>query len=209
MRNMWPLDKFWRENRLMLIILCALAIGFTGFTVQRYIRAVSLKGQWTSFDSQQYMHGNNNPDGFRMEYPSSWQEGVYDNGGPKNLGDARVAFDAPFFLFTPRTFLYIWWKRIDDNWTLEDVRDWYIEENGFNINRELLEQSRDSFSETTVGAGNYPALTQTFAGGKERITLYLFIVGDEAFVLEFNTKNYNADLEKTFSRMLASFEVYD
>ena len=192
----------------MIVILLALAVGFAGLTTRRYIHAISLKGQWTLFDSQKYMHGSNNPDGFRLEYPSSWQAGAYNNGGPKNLGDARAAFDAPFFLFTPRTFLYIWWKRIDQNWSLEDVRDWYIEENGFNVNRDLLEQSRDSFSETAVGAGNYPALTQTFAGGRERIILYLLIVDDEAFVLEFNTKNYNNDLEKTFERMVNSFEVY-
>ncbi|NKQ35863.1 MAG: hypothetical protein HF973_09645 [Chloroflexi bacterium] len=193
----------------MLIIFFVLAVVFIGFTIQRYANAASMKGKWTVFDSQHYIHGIDNPDGFRVEYPSGWQPGAYDNGGPKNLGDLRARFTEPHFIFTPKTYLSIWWKRIDKSWTLEDVRDWYIEENGFNINRELLEQSRDSFSEITVGADNYPALTQTFAGGTERIVLYLFIVGDEAFVLEFNTKNYNADLEKTFDRMLSSFEVYE
>ncbi len=192
----------------MLIIFSALAVVFIGFTIQRYVTAASMKGKWAVFDSQNYIRGVGNPDGFRLEYPSSWQPGVYDNGGPKNLGDLRARFTEPYFIFTPKTYLSIWWKRIDQNWSLEDVRDWYIEENGFNVNRDLLEQSRDSFSETAVGAGNYPALTQTFAGGRERIILYLLIVDDEAFVLEFNTKNYNNDLEKTFERMVNSFEVY-
>ncbi len=192
----------------MIVVLFALAAGFAGLTAQRYIHAASLKGQWTLFDSQQYMYGNNNPDGFRMEYPSGWQAGAYDNGGPKNLGYLRARFTEPYFIFTPTTYLSIWWKRIDKSWSLEDVRDWYIEENGFNINHDVLEQSRNYFLETTVGAGGYPALTQTFAGGRERIILYLLIVDDEAFVLEFNTKNYNGNLEKTFDRMSDSFEVY-
>ncbi len=204
------LIKFWMKYRLAILVLFMLGISFTVYTSFRYIHAFQVAGQWTEFDSLNHMHGENNPDGFRLEFPQSWVSGAFDGGGQKNLKDARAAFDEPFFLFTPNTFLYVWWRRVDETWTLEDVRDWYIEELGFGINRSELEQRRNSFREITVGEGNYPALSQVFWQSADSGTrIVLFIVGDEAFILDFNAQRFDAETLDTFNRMLNSFDVYE
>lgn len=206
---MEAIKPFWKKNWLAILILIILGLSWIVYTTARYVHAIQAEGQWGVFDSQNYMHGEDNPDGFRLEFPLSWRFAVYDNGGPKNLKDAQAAFDEPFFLFTPNTFLYIWWRRVDDTWTLEDVRDWYVDELGFGINRSLLEQNRHAFREITVGVGDYPALSQVFwrdAYAGTRIVL--LIVGDEAFVLDFSTQNFT-ETSATFNRMLNSFEVYE
>ncbi len=89
-----------------------------------------------------------------------------------------------------------------------DARDWYIEDAGFGISRYILEQSLDYFQETSIGIGGYPALESTFNFGRyEKRKVVLFVVGDEAFALEFHAKNYG-EMGETFERMLISFEVY-
>ncbi|MCP4420495.1 MAG: hypothetical protein GY805_28140 [Chloroflexi bacterium] len=199
--------EFIKKNRLPLFVLFIIVLSFIVVTAIRIIHAIQVDGQWTEFDSQSYMHGENNPDGFRMEYPQGWTSGSYEGGGQKNLGDLRASFSNPFYVFTQKTFLSIWWRRVDETWTLEDVRDWYIEENGFGINRSELEQKRNSFQERLIGSENYPALSQVFSQtGSTEIQIVLFIVGDEAFVLEMNSNIYELD---TFNRMLNSFEVYE
>lgn len=203
------IKPFWKKNWLAILILIILGLSLVVYTTARYIHAIQVKGQWGVFDSQNYMNGEGNPDGFRLEFPLSWRFAAYDNGGPKNLKDARAAFDEPFFFFTPTTFLYIWWRRVDSTWTVEDVRDWYIEELGFGINRSLLEQNRHAFREITVGDGNYPALSQAFWQDAHSGTrIVLLVVGDEAFVLDFSSQNF-PESSATFNRMLDSFEVYD
>ena len=204
------LIKFWNKNRLAILVLLMLGLSFIIYTTIRYIQAFQVAGQWTEFNSQDYMHGENNPDGFRLEYPQSWRLEAYANGGSKNFKDARLGFDEPYFLFTPNTFLYVWWRRVDENWTLEDVRDWYIEELGFGINRSELEQKRNSFQEVMVGAGNYPALSQVFWRDTNSGTrIVLFIVGDEAFILDFDAQKLDSETLDIFNRMLDSYEVYE
>ncbi len=203
------LAKFWKQNRLVIIILAIYFCGFFVHTASQYFQAIQLEGEWSIFDSQEYLHGKNNPDGFRLEVPMSWQSGVYDNGGPKNLGDARAAFDEPFFVFTPKIYTYVWWRRIDDTWELETVRDWFIDNLGYGINQTVLEQERNSFRSTTVGDGNYPALEHEFRiAGNQKERVVIVIVDDEAFVLTFTSKWVDPKTDKIFNRMLDSFEVY-
>ena len=201
--------KRLNKNHLPVLVLLILILVFIAGTVTRYSHASQVEGQWAEFDSQNYIYGENNPDGFRLEYPQSWPLAAYEGGGPRNLKDARLGFDEPHFLFTPSTYLYVWWRRVDENWTLEDVRDWYIEELGFGINRPDLEQNRNAFQKVTVGVGDYPALSQIFGQGTRSVKqIVLFIVGDEAFILVFSTPGFDY-YSDAFNRMLNSFEVYE
>lgn len=202
-------QKFWQKNRFSFLALVMIGITVIGYTVYRINRALQFEGQWAEFDSQDYMHGENNPDGFRLEFPQSWVSGAFDGGGQKNLGDLRARFEEEFFIFTPNTYLSIWWRRVDETWTLEDVRDWYIDDLGFGINHAELEQQRNLFREITVGACNYPALSQDFwQGPHSGKRIILLIVGDEAFVLDLNAPYFDAKTTDTFDRMLRTFEVY-
>lgn len=201
--------EFWNKNRFGILVLLIISLSFLAYTTIRYVQAFQVVRQWTEFDSQNYMDGENNPDGFRLETPQSWISAAHDGGGQKNLGNLRARFSNPFFVFSRKTYLAIWWRRVDETWTLENVRDWYIEDLGFGINRSALEQRRNSFQEVSVGAGNYPALSQDFWHSANSGTqIVLFVVGDEAFILQFTAQDFDTETSNTFTRMLNSFEVY-
>lgn len=201
--------KRLNKNHLPVLVLLILILVFVAGTATRYSHAFQVEGQWTEFNSQNYMHGENNPGGFRLEYPAAWISGAYEDGGQKNLKNLRARFDNPYFIFSPKTYLSIWWRRVDETWTLENVRDWYIEELGFGINQPELEQNRNTFQKVTVGVGDYPALSQIFGQGTSSVKqIVLFIVGDEAFILVFSTPGFDYYTD-TFNRVLNSFEVYE
>ncbi|KAA3657874.1 MAG: hypothetical protein DWQ04_26840 [Chloroflexi bacterium] len=90
------------------------------------------------------------------------------------------------------------------------MRDWYITDLGFGINRSELENARNTFRTTTIGKGDYPALSKVFwrstHSGRRIIIL---IEGDEAFVFDFDAERLDTETLNTFNRMLDSFEVYD
>lgn len=200
--------KRLNKNHLPVLVLLILVLVFIAGTVTRYSHASQVEGQWAEFDSQNYMHGENNPDGFCLEYPTAWVSGAFEDGGQKNLKNLRARFSEPHFIFSQNTYLSVWWRRVDETWTLEDVRDWYIEELGFGINRSELEQNRNNFRKITVGVGDYPALSQVFWRGSNSGTrIVIIIVGDEAFILDFTTSSFDT-YSDTFNRMLNSFEVY-
>ncbi len=191
------------SERISLLIFVILVLGFLGNTSMRIIRAYQFEGEYSLFDSQDSLVGDNDPDGFRLEYPTSWSPLSWSNGHPKeNLRERRVKFKNPYYFFSTKTYVTIWWRRVDNNWTMYDAKDWYSEEYGFGISQRSL----DSFQETSIGIDNYPALENTVQGRE----VVLFVVGDEAFALEFQAKNHveYKKMENIFERMLNSFEVY-
>jgi hypothetical protein len=203
-------EGFWKKNRFSILVFVILSLSFLIYSSFRIIQAKQVEGQWDVFDSKNFITGRNNPDGFQIDYPKHWISGAYDEGGEKNLGDLRARFSDPYFLFSPTTYVSIWWRRVDDEWTLHDVKEWYIHDLGFNINRDQLAEKSDSFREITVGKGNYRATNQVFwKNGNSDIRIVLVLVGDEAFALQLVTPNLNdTDTQETFNRMLDSLEIY-
>ncbi|KAA3660583.1 MAG: hypothetical protein DWQ04_19020 [Chloroflexi bacterium] len=203
------IDLLKTREGFSLILLLAFVIYFLAVTGLRIIQAYQLEGEWVEFNSQQRLKGENDPEGFSIEYPANWEALSYSGGGTKNLRELRAGFDNPYYLFSTKDYVSIWWRRVDESWTMYDVRDWYIEDIGFGISQSSLEQSRDSFKATSIGSQNLPSLEKTFYPGmNEQIRVVLFVVDNEAFVLEFQSNNYR-NFESTFERMLNSFEVYE
>jgi hypothetical protein len=200
----WPLKK--RHVAAFVIIIAVFIMGVT----IRFVRGYTLEGEWAVFDSQKRLTGHNNPDGIRLEYPANWEVSPYSEGGTKNLGDLRVSFYNPFYLFTAKQYLSIWWQRTEDDWTRYDVRDWFIEDIGFEYKVDTLREFRELFQETKIGMGNYPALTQTFQKRNEtEERIIVFSVNDEAFVLRVNYLTGDSETEEILKRMINSIEVYD
>ncbi len=190
-----------RGERNTLLIFVILVLGTLGSVSMRIIRAYRLEGEYSLFDSQDSLVGDNDPDGFRLEYPTSWSPFSWSNGHPNyGLREQRVMFNNPYYFFNTKTFVTIWWQRVDDNWTMYDARDWYMESRGFG--------SGQTFQETSIGIDSYPALENTLPVG--RVKIVLFVVNDEAFALEFEAKNFAEyrKMENIFEHMLNSFEVY-
>jgi hypothetical protein len=201
-----------RRNKISIfIIVVVLGYVLLGIGV-RFGRAYRFQGEWKGFDSQDYFQTETFPDGLRLDYPKGWELSVYEKGGTKNLGELRVSFIKSNYFFWPDTGLNVWWRRIDENWALEDAREWYVENLAFGISDNELEQKQDTFQEITVGTGNYPALTQTFhlpGRNNPRKQVVLLVVGDEAFAFTFQMKGDDEEIRKIVERMLNSLEIYE
>jgi hypothetical protein len=174
-------------------------------------RAVQLEGQWSTFDTSQYEHTANDPDGFRLVYPSGWDAGFLAGGRSKNLRELRASFEKPSYTWTSTTYLNIWWRRVDPSWQLDDALTWFEGDLAFGLDRTQLAKKHDTWERITIGAENYPALLQTFATSPvappyEKIIL--LVKDDEAFALTFRNDLSDPETPAMFERMLGSFEVY-
>lgn len=191
-----------------LIVLLIMFVSVVDASIDR-IKARQLEGQWAVLDSQEKLVGENDPDGFEMLYPADWRLVAYSNGNSKNLVEKRIAIEESLSLFGAKTYVSIWWKRVNDSWTMYDARDWYIKDLGFGLNQSALQHTHDSFSETNIGAGEYLALERVFKlSGSEKRKVVVFVVGNEAFAIEFHGQNYK-ETEEIFEQMLSSFEDYE
>jgi len=204
------IDK--RANRVLQILVVTLVVGTVSFTlVERFIHARQGIGEWRLFDSQEhYRDIPTFPDCFRVEYPANWELAVLENGGTKNLRELRVAITRPNYLFWPNTTLEVWWRRVDETWTLERVKDWFVQDVYFGISPDELDQKQDSFQPTMVGTNNLPGLTQTFDtfhGRNPVRKVILLLVGDEAFAFNFITTNSDSEVEPIFGRMINSIDM--
>lgn len=203
--------KDFKVNKISLIIVVFIVGLFLIEIGKRYISMIHYQGGWSQYDSQEYSQASTFPDGFRLDYPTNWEVSNLRKGGTKNLRELRVSFYKPNYIFTPSTYLQVWWRRVEANWSLDDVEEWYVSDIAFGVNRDELEQKRDRFLRTKVGAYDYPALVQTFnrfEGKNPRRQVVLLVVGDEAFAFSFHTDDYNEDIAATFERMIASLEIY-
>ena len=196
-----------------IIILGLIVVGILFDLRNQYERYYQMQGQWATFDSQAYHQQIRSfPDGFRLDYPLGWGITTYERGGTKNLRQLRVSFTTPHFIFDPDSYLQVWWRRIDENWTLDDARKWFVKEIPFGLDGVELREKQDTFQKTTVGIGQYPALIQTFtvfSGENPHEQVVLLVVGDEAFAFSFHTDNYDEQTEQIFERMLDSLEIYE
>jgi hypothetical protein len=203
--------KDFKVNKVSLIIVVVIVGVFLIELGKRYDSMIHYQGEWSQYDSQEYSQASTFPDGFRLDYPANWEVSNLRKGGTKNLRALRVSFFEPNYIFIPSTYLQIWWHRVDTNWTLDDVKEWYVNDIAFGVNRDELEQKRDGFSRIKVGVHDYPALVQTFKhfeGKNPRRQVVLLLVGDEAFAFSFHTNDYNEDIAATFERMIATLEIY-
>ncbi len=192
---------------IVIVIVGLLLIGIG----KRYISFSQYQGEWRQYDSGEYSQTNTFPDGFRFEHPENWEVTSYEDGATKNGKELRVSLRKPNYIFTPSTGLQIWWRRVDDNWTLEDSKNWYVGDIAFGVDNTELEQKQDSFREVEIGKDNYPALVQTFkrfAGENPTRQVFLLVIRDEAFAFSFYTDNYEEDVAITFERMIGSLEIY-
>lgn len=201
-----------RVYRVLQRLALVLFIGAVGFTlIQRFIHTRQGETEWKLFDSQEhYRDIQTFPDCFRVEHPANWELAVLENGGTKNLGELRVSITRPNYLFWPNTGLNVWWRRVDETWTLERVKDWYIQDVSFGVSTQELAQKQGSFQPIFVGPGELPGLTQTFEvfrGPNPREHVILLLVKGEAFAFSFMTNDYDADVEQIFSRMSDSIEM--
>lgn len=201
-----------RVMRLLQLLAFTLLIGTVSFTlIQRFIRARQGEAEWKLFDSQDhYRDVQTFPDCFRVEHPANWELVVLENGGTKNLGELRVAITRPNYLFWPNTTLEVWWRRVDETWTLERVKDWFVQDVSFGISRQELVEKQDSFRPIIVGPSGLPGLTQTFeafGGHNPWRKVILLLVEDEAFAFNFITTDYNSDVERIFRRMIDSIDM--
>lgn len=187
-----------------------------GRTIELII-AYQSEGQWETFDSNSEAHPPQDPDGYRLEYPVSWNAFFHSGGGTKNLREQRGHFESPYYWWVSKTYLSIWWRRIDDNWTLPDALSWFEHELAFGIRDSEVKSKHHSWEQAIVGKGKYPALMQTFRDtfapyrlqrSKETERVVLFIVGDEVFVLTFYDDEVDPETTAIFQRMLDSFDVY-
>lgn len=201
-----------RLNRVLQRLVLILIIGIVSFTLaQRFIRARQGEGEWKLFNSQDhYRDIQTFPNCFRVAHPANWELAVLENGGTKNLGELRVAITRPNYLFWPNTTLEVWWRRVDETWTLERVKEWYVQDVSFGISRQELAQKQDSFRPILVGPNNLPGLTQTFEafrGPNPREEVILVLDEDEAFAFRFITTDYDVDMEQIFGRMIDSLDI--
>jgi hypothetical protein len=211
MTGVGKMIEFIKRNKVSVFMVAAVLTYISLGAGVRLWRTYQFRGEWAQFDSIEHSKADTFPDGFRLDYPASWNVLIYENGGTKNLRELRSAFTKPNYIFVANTYLNIWWRRVDESWTLEDARQWYVQELAFGIRDSELEQKQTSFQEQTVGVGNYPALIQTFDefGGKNpHRQVVLLVVDDEAFALSFHTKTYDEEIQKTFERILNSLEIY-
>lgn len=204
------IDK--RVNRVLQRLVLLLLMGIVSFTLfQRFIHARQGESEWKLFDSQEhYRDIQTFPGCFRVEHPTNWELAVLERGGTKNLGDLRVAITRPNYLFWPNTVLNVWWRRVDKTWTLERVREWYVQGVSFGVSNEELAQKQDSFQSILVGPGKLPGLTQTFEsfrGPNPREQIILLLEEEEAFVFSFITNDYDVDMERIFSHMIDSIDM--
>jgi hypothetical protein len=193
---------------VLIIVLVYFVIGIN----ERWRRTQEFQGQWSQFDSQNYFKRETFPDGFRLDYPASWSVSTYRKGIPQSR-EFRTRFTQPDNnFFSPDTNMSTYWQQVDEDFTLDDARIWFVEDVVTDISRSELEQKRVSFQEITVGKGNYPALTQTFVqfnGTNPHRQVVVLVVGDEAFAFSFHTKNYDEETKQVFKRMLDTLEIYE
>ena len=199
--------------RILLGIILFIIVGRTISLIMAYQK----EGQWNTFDSISWAKPPKDPDGFRLNYPTSWDEFSYSGGATKNGRELRASFESPYYWWTSKTYLNIWWRRIDGHWTLTDASNWFEHELGFGIRDHEIEMKHDAWQTTTIGKGKYPALVQTFGDpygvfhlppSKAEERVVLLIVGDEAFALTFNDDEVDPETVAIFQKMLDSFEVY-
>lgn len=204
------LDNF-KLSKVSLVIVVFVVGYFIFGTGKRLITASLYRDEWSQYDSREYSQAETFPDGFRFDYPANWEVTSYENGATKNGRELRISMRAPNYIFSPSTYQQIWWRRVDDQWTLEDTKEWYIDDVAFGVNNTELEQKQDSFRNIEIGKGNYPALIQSFTqfeGENPLRQVVLLSVGDEAFVFSFHSENYDEDISATFERMINSLEIY-
>lgn len=198
-------------NKLALIVVSLLIISWVSSKVIDTSRARQLEGQWVEFDSNDYQITANDPDGFQLSVPAHWKKFFHSGGGTKNLKELRASFESPYYLRVSATYCNVWWRRIDDTWTLQDAQAWFEDDLGFTLWDSEIEQKHDSWESTTIGFQKYPALTQTFTrlrGKNPRMQVTLLVVRDEAFALVMQDDDVDEETEARFQRMLDTFEVY-
>ena len=198
-------------NKWMVVFFCMVIAYVVIGKGTMLRRAVQLEGQWSTFDTSQYEHTANDPDGFRLVYPSGWDAGFLDGGRSKNLRELRASFEKPSYTWTSTTYLNIWWRRVDPSWQLDDALTWFEGDLGFGLDRTQLAKKHDTWERITVGAENYPALLQTFATSPVAppyAKIILLVKDDEAFALTFRNDLSVPETPAIFDRMLGSFEVY-
>lgn len=153
------------------------------------IRGLLLLNQWSLFDSSNYYNSPSYPEGIRFEYPLYWELATFEHGASKNLGDLRIALYHPFYIFSPRRAMNVYWTRTNGKWELEDVADWFISNNVFGIDNETVNSLRGQFETVYAGRQNYPALIATVKGeGRNTTHTFLLLLdpdGDEAFGFDF------------------------
>ncbi len=207
---MITLDR--RTNKVLQSLVGILFIGIAGFILtQRFVRALQGEAEWQLFNSQDHYRDTQTfPSCFRVEHPANWELVVLEKGGTKNLGELRVAITRPNYLFWPNTTLEVCWRRVDDTWTLERVKDWFVQDVSFGISRQELVEKQDTFQPIIVGPNSLPGLMQTFEalpGRNPREQVFLILHQDEAFAFSFITDDYDAEIEQIFARMIASIDM--
>jgi hypothetical protein len=80
-------------------------------------------------------------------------------------------------LFEAQKYMDVWWRRVDENWTRYDARDWYIEDLSFG---EAQVTNKNIYQETEIGKGEYPALTGVNLATFDKRRVVVLVVGDEA-----------------------------
>lgn len=201
-----------RVMRLLQLLALTLLIGTASFIlIQRFIHARQGEAEWQLFDSQDYYRDIQTfPNCFRMEHPANWELAVLENGGTKNLGELRVSITRPNYLFWPNTGLNVWWRSVDETWTLERVKDWYVQDVSFGVSAQELARKQDSFQPIRIGQNSFTGLTQTFEefrGHSPREQVILILNDDEAFAFSFITTDYDSDVERIFRRMIDSIDM--
>lgn len=173
------------------------------------------EGQWATFDSISRAKPPQDPDGYRIDYPTNWNVIFRSGGGSKNLRNRRGSFQSPW---ESQTYLNIWWRRVDPHWTLDDAQTWFENELGIGIRDKEIKEKHNRWRTEMVGKGQYPALVQTYYDTtsafqfsdlpNDQTRVVLLIVGDEAFALTFHDDDVDPETTAIFQRMLDSFEVY-
>ena len=208
-------DRKKRRRIWNILVLSAVAFYISAYLIISWSHAIRFKGQWTVFDSQNYSTAETFPDGIRFEYPKSWDVTTYEKGGTPNLGvDLRIYLKAPL----QRIWMDVYWRREED-WTLDDVLDWYIDDVERTVPFDELMQSRDQFTPALVGVGDYPALVHDYPrsnlgilgpapGPHHLMRAVLFKVGDEAFAITLTTADKTDGSLEIFQRILDTLEIY-
>lgn len=167
------------------------------------------RDKWTTLVHEQYS--------FSVDYPANWMRHVYGEGGSKNQHDLRAQTYTNLVgpLGPVSKSLRVYWTLMEGP-TLAQAAEWGMEK--------LLPPSPydkgvvSDLEETTVGAGNYPALTRTFAyddstyeyAGSSPIRIHYYVVHDnDVYLLDFYLSNANNmdEAAPIIEHMLASFRI--
>jgi hypothetical protein len=203
LKNQWRVAT--TQEKIGFVSFGLIVILFITGILIRFIHGNTNVGQWTVFNSRERLTGEDDPDGFRLEYPSSWEANAYSGGGSHNMGELRALFNYPFYLFEIQQNLHVYWRRVDEDWTRYDARDWYIEDLPFG---HAAVTNENIYQEIKIGKGNYLALTGTNLTTFDKRRVVVLVIGDEAFALDFYSERDDPEVDVIFERMLDSFEVY-